>query len=263
MGKYLNPPAPIKNLCRLLRKGKEPETNPECYGSINDTSRNFNVHAQRCLSETFIAVQLRKVLEEQKSCTRRFDYPERLKVALALSYSVSHDYNTPWLAKILIADDILFFRKEATQKMHISDYLGQPLLTKQVRTRTTTACATSTSTCCTSEPYLVTTRQINWTILSLGFLLVQIIMGSTTDELQITNETDLNDMLEKQTKASELSEGRYVLTNGGPNYTAAVQWCLDNFLNGASLEDEEFCRDFHAEVIDRLETDLKHQSLKF
>ncbi|KAH8775529.1 hypothetical protein F5883DRAFT_546234 [Diaporthe sp. PMI_573] len=259
-GTPLVPPIPIKSLCRLLQKGKK--TTTECYGSISDTSRKFNLFAQRCYPETFIAVQLRKVLEEQEHCsTPVFNYPERLKVALALSYSVFHHYNTPWLAKLMTADDVLLFRERSAQNTYVPGYLDKPLLTKQLSTRAAGACATSTSTCCTAD--FVTTRRINWTLLSLGFLLVQIIMGSTVDELEITSDTDLDDLLEKQAKASEISEGRYVLTNGGPNYAAAAQWCLNNFLNGASLEDEDFCREFHGEVIDRLETDLKHQSIKF
>lgn len=257
-GKPLTPPTPISNLCSLLQKGKGATC--DCYGSITDTSRKFNLYAQRCHPETSIAVQLRRVLEEQKRCTRRFDYPERLKVALALSYSVFHHYNTPWLAKIITTDDVLFFREESTQTC-ASGYLDRPLLAKQLPSRL--ASGTSVSARATAEPYLVTARRINWTLLSLGFLLIQIIMGSTVEELEITSETDLDRLLEKQAKASELSEGRYVLINGGPNYAAAAKWCLDNFLNGASLDDENFCREFHGEVIDRLETDLKHQSIKF
>lgn len=257
-GNPLTPPTPIRNLCSLLQKGKG--ITCDCYGSITDTSRKFNLYAQRCHPETSIAVQLRRVLEEQKRCTRRFDYPERLKVALALSYSVFHHYNTPWLANIITTDDVLFFREESTQTC-ASGYLDRPLLAKQLPSRL--ASGTSVSARATAEPYLVTARRINWTLLSLGFLLIQIIMGSTVEELEITSETDLDCLLEKQAKASELSEGRYVLINGGPNYAAAAKWCLDNFLNGASLNDENFCREFHGEVIDRLETDLKHQSIRF
>lgn len=258
-GKSLIPPTPIKNLCRLLQKGKGATC--DCYGSITDTSRKFNLYAQRCHPETSTAVQLRKVLEEQKRCTQRFDYPERLKVALALSYSVFHHYNTPWLAKVITADDVLFFREESAQNLCPSNYLDKPLLTKQLSTRP--AKMASASTYHTAEPNFVITRRINWTLLSLGFLLIQIIMGSTVDDLEITSEIGLDCLLEKQAKASELSEGRLVLTNGGPNYAAAAQWCLKNFLNGASLEDENFCNEFHGEVIERLETDLKHQSIKF
>lgn len=257
--KLLIPPTPVKNLCRLLREGKG--NTCDCYGSITNTSRKFNLYAQRCHPETQIAVQLRKVLEEQKSRTRRFDYPDRLKVALALSYSVFHHYNTPWLAKIITADDVLFFREDSTQSTCASGYLNKPLLTKKLLTPM--ASVTSASAKQTEEQSFVITRRINWTLLSLGFLLIQIIMGSNVDELEITSEADLDCLLEKQLKATELSVSRRVMTNGGPNYSAAAKWCLDNFLNGASLEDEDFCQKFHGEVIDRLEQDLKHQSIKF
>lgn len=255
-GKSLIRPAPIKNLCRLLQNGKEATC--DCYGSITDTSRKVNLYAQNCHPETSTVVQLRKVLEEKKRCTQAFEYPERLKVALALSYSVFHHYNTPWLAKIITADDVLFFREETTQAICTSNYLDKLLLAKQLPARPVLASA-----CLTTEPNFVTTRRINWTLLSLGFLLVQIIMGSTIDELEVTSEADLDCLLEKQKKASELCGGRYVLTNGEPNCAAAAQWCLKNFLNGASLEDENFCQEFHGEVIERLETDLKHQSIRF
>lgn len=252
-------PTPIRNLCHILQADREPAC--DCYGSITDASRKFNLYAKRCHPQAYIAVQLRRVLEERKHFTQRFDYPERLKVALALSYSVLHHYNTPWLSKVITADDILFFREDPVQNTCSSNYLGKPLLTRQLPTQL--ASTASGSSYHTVDPNLVTTRQINWTLLSLGFLLIQVILGSTVDDLEITSEVDLECLLDKQAKASELSKGRHVLTNGGPNYAAAAQWCLNSFLNGASLDDEAFCQEFHGEVIDRLETDLKHQSIQF
>lgn len=74
---------------------------------------------------------------------------------------------------------------------------------------------------------------------------------------------DMNHLLEKQTTASQLNRSGEMLINGGPNYAAAVQWCLDNFFNGTSLDDETFCHEFYGEVIARLEADTKHQSLRF
>lgn len=42
-------PAPIKNLCRILQKGKR--TAFDCFGSITDMSRKFNLYAQDCHPE--------------------------------------------------------------------------------------------------------------------------------------------------------------------------------------------------------------------
>lgn len=252
----LVPSNPITNLCRLLQKGKGAIS--DCYGSITDKSRKFNLYAQRCHPETSIAVQLRKILEEENQL---FDYPERLKVALLLSYSVFHHYNTPWLAKIITVDDVLFFRQQSTKNIHTSDFLDKPLLTKQLLTNKVST--TSASTYCAAKPHSSNTRRINWTLLSLGFLLIQIIMGSTVKDLDITSEMDFDCLLSKQEVASKLCEGRLMLMHGGLNYTEAARWCLKNFLNGASLEDEKFCHEFHAEVIDRLEVDLGHQTIKF
>lgn len=252
----LVPSNTITNLCRLLQKGKGAIS--DCYGSITDTSRKFNLYAQRCHPETSIAVQLRKILEEDNQV---FDYPERLKVALLLSYSVFHHYNTPWLAKIITVDDILFFRQQSTKDIHASDFLDKPLLTKQLLTNQVST--TSASTYCTAKPHSSNSRRINWTLLSLAFLLIQIIMGSTVKDLDITSEMDFDCLLSKQEVASKLCEGRLMLMHGGLNYTAAARWCLKNFLNGASLEDEKFCHEFHAEVIDRLEVDLGHQTIEF
>lgn len=88
-------------------------------------------------------------------------------------------------------------------------------------------------------------------------------MGSNVDELEITSETDLDCLLEKEAKATGLSVSRHAMMNGGRNYLAAAKWCFDNFSNGATLEVENLCQEFHGEVIDRLEEDLKHQFIKF
>ena len=244
----LIPPTPIKNLCCLLQRGKESASG--CYGSITDTSREFNLYAQRCHSKTNIAVHLRKILEEQKRCTWRFDYPERVKVALALSYSVFHHYNTPWLTKIITTDHVRLFREEPTQNMSTSNYLGQATVEKTV---------TNPAGECNLEFYVSNCRAVfrDRQTNHLDTLVARIPPNTNYPRQHCRRAGDHGrdrPRLEKQERASELSEGRHVLTNGGPNYAAAARWCLNSFLKGASLEDENFCREFHGEVVERLET---------
>lgn len=113
-----------------------------------------------------------------------------------------------------------------------------------------------------AEQNHMATSSCNMTLLSLGFLLIQVIMGSPIEHLEITEGMDLDCLLEKQANASRLCESGRMLISGGRNYAAAAQWCLDNVFNRASLEDEKFCHEFCSEVISRLETDMGYQSLK-
>lgn len=250
------PSNPIRNLCQLLQKGKGPAS--DCYGFIADTSRKFNLHTEDGQLEDYTTVNLRERLEGRKQGPRRFEYPETLKVALALSFSVLHYYNTPWLAKIVTTEHVAFLCEEKAPDAS-ADYMDRPFLAKQMFS--SSACASSIGP--TKQPSPTTTRPVNLTLLSLGFLLIQIILGRTVEDLQIKDDADMKYFLEKQATASQLNGSGEMLINGGPNYAAAVQWCLDNFFNGASFEDEAFCYEFYGEVIARLETDAKHQYLGF
>lgn len=181
----------------------------------------------------------------------KINYIERLKLALALSYSVLHLYKTPWLAKTLDPKDIVFLREQQQASSKAACYFDRPFLAKTLSSTTPGAARV--------QQKQVENRPMDFTILSLGILLIQIIVGRQISDLDVTPDMRFQSVLSKKELASEYIAS--VMENGGMNYADAVQWCLGSIFSVACLDDEKFSQDFYTAVIIKLESDLGTQSL--
>lgn len=143
------------------------------------------------------------------------------------------------------------------------DYLLEtPFLAKQISTTPAIASSTFAPPESATGSFFAAIRPINFTLLSLGFVLLQIMLGRPIDDLSIADDTNLDCILKKQAAASRLNGSVEMLVQGGFDYQSAAQWCLDNLIQSRSFDDEKFCDDYHKEVIARLEADMEHQLLK-
>lgn len=249
----------ITNLCQSLRKGKGVPS--VSYGFINDRLDKFDVyHSDRAPLGCGV-ITLRDILDGKGESAPNFEYPERLRLALALSFGVFHLYNTPWLAKVLSLDDIVFLYGGSTIGQGPC-YMDRPILAKPISGASQQSVTASLTTAPVQQQTIRTNtcRPIDPTLLSHGLLLIQIITGTYSAQLRIEDGMTLDDILERQTIASETAG--MVLANGGMNYAGAVRWCLENFLATGYLDNAELARQFHEAVISRLETDMKIQSTK-
>lgn len=245
------PTTGINDLCRMLHRGKQKAASLNCYGHISCRSSKFNLYHQDCQPEHLRAISLQTILQEKEAMGdhSNFNYTERLKVALALSYSVLHLFKTPWLAKIVTPEDIVFLREhqDAQQPFY---YLDRPFLSKGL--------AIALPSTCGDRAMHADGRPVDLTILSLGLLLIQIIIGRPVDDLGLSPDIRMDSTVQKMHKASEYISS--VMESGGMNYADAVQWCLGSIFSVACLDDERFAQDFHGAVIVRLEGDLGLQS---
>ncbi|KAH8787888.1 hypothetical protein F5883DRAFT_400437 [Diaporthe sp. PMI_573] len=235
-------PQPVTDLC-LFAAQKQPYT--DCCGFITDVQDRFKIYEQLYGQESRV-VTLRHVLEDRDQTLPPFGYPEKLRLALALSASVLDLYSTPWLASIVTLDDIVFLRGDASQAPMYSPY--RPFVAKAVLESPG------------SRPQAfrtgAATRPMDLTLLSLGTLLIQIIVGRPIDAIDMVgDDMSIDSVLGRQAAASQLTG--QVMQSGGMSYDAAVRWCLDSILGVASLEDDGFCQSFHEAVVSRLETDVK------
>lgn len=252
---------PITNLCQLLRKGKS--VSPECYGSINGLSNTFDLFHQDCPGSCCTSVTLREILEASRDSTAGFGYLERLRLAIRLSLGFIHLYGTPWLSKVVTLDDIVFLHGKDNAG-HGTYYLDPPFLAKQVpeaSQKEVAAPLLSAHSFPVSQQQTspaVTQRPLDCTLLSLGLLLVQIIIGEYSEQLRIEEGMTMDKMVDKQMQAMEMAG--LVLQNGGKDYLGAVQWCLENFLSVANLDNTEFARQFYEAVISKLEADMDYQT---
>ncbi|KAK5988293.1 hypothetical protein PT974_12437 [Cladobotryum mycophilum] len=243
-------PGLVSNLCQVLfRQQKAPAR--ELYGYISDTDRRFGLYPPQHNLEVGTTVTLRQVLDGQVSNYPQFDYPEKLRVALAVATNVLHLYKTPWLARIVTIDDVIFLHDEGhdTHLSHSSSPY-RPFITQSLPKRLDTPPAEAQQ-----HRTFGTPRPINLAVLSLGALLIQIIIGRTIDTLEMTGNTDMNSILSMHETGNQFSDK--ILENGGINYMATVKWCLESVLGIAGLEDDSFCQNFYVEVVARLEEDVK------
>ncbi|KAJ0107554.1 hypothetical protein J7T55_007744 [Diaporthe amygdali] len=245
-------PSAITDLCHTLQKGKyKTSATSDCFGNISCNSRRFNLYHQDCQPDHLSAISLSTILEIQgNGGDLKFNYTERLKLALALSYSVLHLYKTPWLAKTVTPQDIVFLKEQQQASPNAASYLGRPFLAKTPPSSTSASQFQSTQ---------AEGRPIDLTILSLGLLLIQIMIGRQISDLALTPDMHIKSTLSKKEIASKYIAS--VMESGGMNYAGVVQWCLGSILSVACLDDEKFAQDFYNAVIMRLEGDLGLQSL--
>lgn len=243
-------PSAITNLCNMLHKGKGTATVPDYCGYISNTASKFNLYHQHCEPGNLSAISLRTILSDHGTGIKQLKYAQKLEIAICLSYSVLHLYNTPWLARTFTTDDIVFIMEQQSEDLH-TDGLGRPFLAKVLPKPPESAC---------NPPEQVTFRPMDLTILSLGLVLVQIIIGRHVQDLAMEpNNKAMDSIIGKQEAASQMTGS--VLENGGINYGNAVQWCLSSVLCGAYLDDENVGQEFHEAVIARLEADMRRQAL--
>lgn len=236
---------PVSNLCRdILKRQKMAAT--DCHGYITDTNRKFAMHPRQEPADIVATLTLRELLRDHEKRSLNFDYMQRLKVALAIATCVLHLYKTPWLARVVTLDDFVFLRADVSLMSGLQSP-DSPFIAKNVSSVSNTQANDQR-------------RPINLTILSLGALLIQVIIGKKMKELDMAGNTemDMNTILTRHEAGSRLRD--QVLENGGLNYTHAVKWCLDNVFNVASLENEGFCQAFYNEIVARLQEDISYLS---
>lgn len=242
-------PLAITNLCHMLRKGKGTATVPDYCGYISNTASKFDLYHQHCQPENLSAVTLRTILNGPGSGMRQLRYAQRLEIAICLSYSVLHLYNTPWLARTFTTDDIVFIMEREDASPH-ANCLGRPFLARVLPKLSASACKPRDQ---------AALRPMDLTILSLGLVLLQVIVGRHIEGLAIDPDNKgMDSIISKQEAASQMTGS--ILENGGMNYANAVQWCLSSVLSVACLDDEKVGQEFHEAVISRLEADMRRQA---
>ncbi|KAH6623813.1 hypothetical protein F5144DRAFT_519275, partial [Chaetomium tenue] len=240
--------------CRASdRNSDEPAV--DCYGYITHSDRRFELRPLQSPQSSIgrigrNAVTLREVILGGKPDTvlPPFEYPDKLSVAIAVSVSILHLYSTPWLPKVMSLDDIVFLPENDTTRAFVgaSQTTYRPFVVQDLKAESHP-----------SQPQPPKgPRPVNLTVLSLGALLIQLIIGKVVESLDMSGNMDMTSVLERYEAASRLNGE--VLTKGGMSYAAAVKWCLDTGLEVAGLEDDRFCQNLYETVVAKLEGDAKY-----
>lgn len=233
-------PTRVPGLCQTVFRSKKALA-VDRYGYIADTERRFELRPPRSQADSRTTFTLRTLLNEKNTTLPPFDYPEKLRVAVALSISMLHLFSTPWLSSVVTLDDVLFFHEDNSHP----EFTYQPFVIKTLHQQQAPQCQPTG-----------TSRPVNLAVLSLGALLIQLIIGRVVEALDMTGETmDMNAILSKHTAGRLL--GGEVLEKGGIHYATVVNWCLSSVLEVAGLEDENYCQGFYGAVVAKLEEDAR------
>jgi hypothetical protein len=253
-----SPPVLSSGLCQVLIAWYKEQGNPAapCCGYIADPHRIFGLYPQNYYPEPSPTITLRQILGGEHNKFQELDILEKLKVTLAVSTNILHLYKTPWLARILTLDDIVFFQGNQKTAYH-SVSPARPSMTGIFVTMPVVAAPSETQ---LQRKPRKPSKASNLIVLSLGALLIQVMIGRAEPALDMAAvpDIDLKAIMEKREAGFQLRNK--VLEEVGENYMMAVEWCLDNVLGIMGLEDEDFCQNFYEGVVLRLEKDVQQLS---
>ncbi|KAL6399890.1 hypothetical protein AUP68_17299 [Ilyonectria robusta] len=245
---------PLLDLCLTLKNSRQ--ARPVCYGHLIDkecTNRQFQVYplGTTTNSNDWSIITLNDVFEGKKGLQPLTSLAERVRLALAIASSVLQLSNTPWLPEVLTRNNVHFFRRG------VNPSYEQPFLLKSLPKGPAGSLGTGSS-----VPGAKSALMSNPTMFALGILLLEIILGSTIDQLRDPDEKafegdDLG-IIRDSIAAHKLLERRVALIN--PTYKAVVERCI-GCTEAKGLEEDDFRQEVYNGVVMELEAILDHTKL--
>jgi hypothetical protein len=239
--------APILDLCSKVRASQK-SRQTDSYGFITDGSfqavdpkRRYQVYPleveDREDSHLWSSISLSEVLRRSKSAPP-LGYGDKLRLAVVIATSVLQLYQTPWLPHALTADDIFFIQKRYNH-VYESAFIMRRLPEQ-------------------NSGYTSLSKPRDPTLLSLGFLLIELLLGQTI--ITHKNPTELSNSiidLEETYIAAQNFLPR--VRNESLNYFSAVHRCLDGDLHRwkGDKNDPDFRHSMYSGIVALLKKDLE------
>ncbi|EEU48326.1 uncharacterized protein NECHADRAFT_90584 [Fusarium vanettenii 77-13-4] len=232
------------NLCLALQNAHKER--PQCYGHLIDQQCSHR-HFQVCPLGTAIdsdgwsIVTLDEVLEGKKGLTPLISLAEKVRLALAIASSVLQLSKTPWLPEALTRKNVHFFRRGDSLSYE------HPFLQRRLPEHSAKypRNGSESESCSLSN---------NPTLFALGILLLEIILGSSLDQLWKADDKGPDDenpsLIRDLIIANRMLEQRVALIN--PAYKAVVERCI-GCTESKGLDEEEFRQTVYNGVVMELE----------
>ncbi|KAK0615356.1 heterokaryon incompatibility protein-domain-containing protein [Bombardia bombarda] len=178
------------NLCEKLRKSQK-QAQVDCYGTIFDaflhkSNRKYGLFPVQVPDDddprSWSLISLRDILQQENQLFP-LPYRDRLELAVIISSSVLQLHDTPWVTSILSSRNIFFLKKQ--QSCHFPAY-GHPFLIKSLPNEQRNYPPTPVESGQEQGrgPGHTSMSGRNPTLLSLGFLLIELILGKPFDTLR-------------------------------------------------------------------------------
>ncbi|KAF5623742.1 hypothetical protein F25303_11710 [Fusarium sp. NRRL 25303] len=230
------------DLCLTLKKSHQER--PACYGHLIDkacSQRHFQVCPLGSVinSDGWSIVTLEDVLEGKRGLRPLISLAEKVRLALVIASSVLQLSKTPWLPEALTPKNVHFFRRGNTLSYE-HPFLQRRLPEYSLKRLSSTADSMSYS--LSSNP----------TLLALGMLLLEIILGSSLKQLRLPDEKGPDDdgLIQDLTIANRMLEQRVSLIN--PAYKTVVERCI-GCTESKELDEDEFRHTVYNGVVMELE----------
>ena len=211
----------IKDLCSALTNSV---SDVHCFGGLRDGEECYQFHPRNHAKPNNAAelLPLKALLEEHPET--RLHRRQRYDLAYAVALANVQLYATPWLSKYLGKNSIVFSRTLTTTRP-ITD--NQPLLVQDFSN-------------VSEAPKNIDKNEF---LTKLGIILLELCFGKTIESSSSMNAVKselglpagLHSPLLDRLAALEWSQ--QVLDETGPQYAAAVDWCLK--VGQASIETED------------------------
>jgi hypothetical protein len=165
---------------------------------------------------------------------------------VAISSSVLQLHGTPWLPSILTSGHIFFLCKNTS--LH-PDMYAHPLLLRHLPEEQDQPAATTG----------IVAAQRNLSLLSLGCVLIELILGNMLDSTGFSPEAGSEgaDLVSDFVAAQSLVGEIHLKSS---NYGTAVARCVNGDLHrrGCGLEDSDFSQEVYSGVVALLEQDMRN-----
>lgn len=242
----------LTDLCVALKSAREARPPRACYGYLVDkeqagVERHFRVYPTKAAanSDTWSILTLRDVLEQRGGLRPLASLKDKIRLGLAIASSVLQLSKTPWLPEEPTSRDVHFFQR--------GDHLSyqHPFLLRVFPERPSP-----------SQSRMKMNR--NTTTFALGIMLLEIILGSTLDQLREPHEAaiagpgDESGVLRDSVTAFRLLEQRVALID--QSYMLVVRRCIECTAD-QDLDQERFRQEVYNGVVAELEAILDHTEL--
>jgi hypothetical protein len=242
----------IHDLCKAVAALQQPQRHMNIGFLTDDLERRFGIYPLEPPhghdQQQWTSYSLRQVLTKRANVGRTLTQYDKLRVAVDLASSVLQLYKTPWLDEEWSDNDVFFVHRPGVP---LSTLYEHPFVYRKI--------SAPPSVQDTSAERTVGRVIRNQTLFTLGILLIELLYGTSIEELQSPRDVDCKNTPGVVWCTAERLVDEEIEFQGGPLYLDAVRRCIRCDFNRkeSNLDDEAFQQAVFDGVVTPLEKTLQ------